>query len=601
MNVIHKIREKFMNISIREKMILSYFVIALIPFSIWAVISIGIFTTQVEETITEHTNQMIGQVRSNLDAYINSLEKVSNYILKEVEDVAFFDMRSEDDIFWQFESDKISSMMFNIAETHPEAAGILIATENDMYISTGMTRISRDSFKEEEWYKSAVESPSEVQVISNGTGRNIVTNAGYSADDVFSLSKAIVNPDTGDVEGVILMDIRHDIISKSVENIKIGEKGFVFVVDEDLNMVYTPVNDIAYRVDPAWLTDSSKPVTVKINGENYHIRYEISNYTGWKIIGVFSKDEIMMNRNSMVYILLGFVLVIFTGIVIATVETSRTITDPILKLSEAMKAAESGNLKVRFDVRYADEVNNLGNNFNHLLDRVEELIDMVYAEQKNKQTAQLKALQEQIKPHFLYNTLDTISWMAREYEAADIVRLVDALTNLFRIGLSQGKDYISIKEEIGYVSNYLYIQKIRYSSKLNYQIIDDERIKDVEVPKLILQPLVENAIYHGIKAKRTEGHIIIVTEILDAKNIRFTVEDDGSGMTQDKVNELNERLNQPSVLQASQSFGLFYVKERLRLRYGDRFEVKVVSALDIGTKVSIVIPFEEGQYEQISL
>lgn len=593
--MIHKIREKFMNISIREKMILSYFVIALIPFSIWAVISIGIFTSQVEETITEHTNQMIDQVRSNLDAYINSLEKVSNYILKEVEDVAFFDMRSEDDIFWQFESEKISFMMLNIAQTQPEVAGILIATENDMYISTGMTRISRDSFKEEVWYKSAVESPNEVQVISNGTGRNIVTNAGYSADDVFSLSKAIVNPETGVVEGVILMDIRHDIISKSVENITIGEKGFVFVVDKDLNMVYTPVNDIAYRVDPAWLTDSNKPVTVNINGENYHIRYENSNYTGWKIIGVFSKDEIMMNRNSMVYILLGFVIIIFTGIIIATVEISRTITDPILKLSEAMKAAESGNLKVRFDVRYDDEVNNLGNNFNLLLNRVEELIDMVYAEQKNKQTAQLKALQEQIKPHFLYNTLDTISWMAREYEAADIVRLVDALTNLFRIGLSQGKDYISIQEEIGYVSNYLYIQKIRYSSKLNYQIIADENIKDVEVPKLILQPLVENAIYHGIKAKRTEGHISIITEILEDRKIRFTVEDDGSGMTQDKVNELNERLNQPSVLQASQSFGLFYVKERLRLRYGDRFEVKVVSTLEIGTKVSIVIPFEGGQ------
>ena len=593
--MMRRIRQRFMNISIREKMILSYFVIALIPFSIWAVISIGIFTYQVEDSITEHTNQMIDQVRSNLDAYINSLEKVSKYILKEVEDVTFFDMRSEDDIFWQYESGKISSMLLNIANAHPEVAGILIATENDMYISTGMTRISRDSFAEEDWYQLAAESPDEVQVISNGTGRNIVTNAGYSADDVFSLSKAIVNPDTGKVVGVILMDIRHDIISKSVENIKIGEKGFVFVVDKDLNMVYTPLNNVAYRVAPAWLTDSNEPITVKIDGENYHIRYENSDYTGWKIIGVFSKDEIMANRNSMVYILLGFVLVIFTGIMIAAVETSRTITDPILKLSDAMKTAESGNLKVRFEVKHDDEVSELGSNFNHLLNRVEELIDLVYVEQKNKRTAQLKALQEQIKPHFLYNTLDTISWMAREYEADDIVRLVESLTNLFRVGLSQGKDYISIKEEIGYVSNYLYIQKIRYRTKLNYQIFEDEGISGVEVPKLILQPLVENAIYHGIKSKRSEGNITIISDALDDGHIRFTVEDDGSGMTKEKVKELNELLNQPSILQASQSFGLFYVKERLRLRYGDHFLVQVESALGIGTKVSIIIPGEGGQ------
>lgn len=203
-------------------------------------------------------------------------------------------------------------------------------------------------------------------------------------------------------------------------------------------------------------------------------------------------------------------------------------------------------------------------------------------------------MQEQFKPHFLYNTLDTIGWMAREHSAEDIVKLVDALTNVFRISLSKGKDYITIEEEMKYISNYLYIQKIRYGPKVMYEMETEESIKMVRIPKLILQPLVENAIYHGVKLKRGEGHLkVSIWE--EEETIFLEVQDDGKGMPEEKVAELSRLLNEPSSPNENQSFGLFYVKERLRIRYGDQFRVLVESQEGKGTNITILIP---GGYEE---
>lgn len=587
------VKNKIMNLSIRSKMILSYILIALIPFCIFGIIVISIFARQAENDISEHTGQMISQVRTSIDVYISSIEKIANYVIAELRSVDFNAMYIEDDIFWMQESTKAVTRLNHVANTHPEVAGILFATENDLYISTGMTRISRDSFVNEDWYQLAVSNPDSVCLISDTSGRNIVTNESYSIDNVFSMVKAIYKEGTSEVMGVLLMDIKHDIISQSIDNITIGQKGFVFVIDPEDRVVYTPANPVTYRVNPNWIREESVPVTARIRGEKYQIRSERSDYTGWRVVGVFSIDEIMGHMNSLIAMLTCGLLLLLAFVLVITVKISQTITNPVVELEQLMKKAESGDLAVRFQGDYHDEVSELGRDFNRMLVRIEDLIQQVYIEQKNKRTAELKVLQEQIKPHFLYNTLDTISWMARDVGAGDVVRLVDALTNMFRIGLSRGRDYISVEQELSYVGNYLYIQKIRYGSKLNYQIIRDEEILKEEVPKLMLQPLVENAIYHGLKTRRGEGHLTIRAVKVGEELLEFSVEDDGSGMSDDQAAELNHLLNEPCELEERQSFGLFYIKERLRIKYGDEFKIRVNSIAHVGTKVVIHIPIQE--------
>lgn len=581
-------KDLLLNVSLRTRMLLSNIVVALIPFLMFSIVSGSIFLDHAQKTAEEHSVQLIHQVSNSMDVYVETIEKMVNYIQLELQDTPFFTMETEDAPGWESETDYIRSVLENVANSHREVAGIFIATKEDLYVSTGMSRISRDPFQNERWYREASENPEEIQLISVVTGRNIVTNRSYSIDDVFSLAKAVQDPETGEVLGVILLDIRHDIIQSSINGVTIGEKGFVFVMDQEDNIVYTPVNGIVYRVNPKWVK-AMEPMSVQIQGGSYQIRSELSPYTGWRTVGVFSMDEVMSSVNTIVYILFTCVIISLVLVVIVSFKFSRTLTNPIFKLKRLMKQAESGDLTVRFNFQHNDEIGELGQSFNHMIARIDQLIQMVYVEQENKRTAEMKSLQEQIKPHFLYNTLDTISWMARDYDAEDIVRLVDALTNMFRIGLSHGKDIITVKEEITHVSNYLYIQKIRYKDKLNYVIHVDESLYAIEVPKLILQPLVENAIYHGVKAKRGGGTITI-TGVPEGENLVFTVQDDGAGMLQEKVEELNRRMSERSVLDEQKSFGLFYIRERIQLCYGTGYGVHVESALGEGTRVTITLP-----------
>lgn len=581
-------KDLLLNVSLRTRMLLSNIVVALIPFLMFSIVSGSIFLDHAQKTAEEHSVQLIHQVSNSMDVYVETIEKMVNYIQLELQDTPFFTMETEGAPGWESETAYIRSVLENVANSHREVAGIFIATKEDLYVSTGMSRISRDPFQNERWYREASENPEEIQLISVVTGRNIVTNRSYSIDDVFSLAKAVQDPETGEVLGVILLDIRHDIIQSSINGVTIGEKGFVFVMDQEDNIVYTPVNGIVYRVNPKWVK-AMEPMSVQIQGGSYQIRSELSPYTGWRTVGVFSMDEVMSSVNTIVYILFTCVIISLVLVVIVSFKFSRTLTNPIFKLKRLMKQAESGDLTVRFNFEHNDEIGELGQSFNHMIARIDQLIQMVYVEQENKRTAEMKSLQEQIKPHFLYNTLDTISWMARDYDAEDIVRLVDALTNMFRIGLSHGKDIITVKEEITHVSNYLYIQKIRYKDKLNYVIHVDESLYAIEVPKLILQPLVENAIYHGVKAKRGGGTITI-TGVPEGENLVFTVQDDGAGMLQEKVEELNRRMSERSVLDEQKSFGLFYIRERIQLCYGTGYGVHVESALGEGTRVTITLP-----------
>ena len=589
------LRRRVMNIKIRSKMIYSYILIAIIPFCLVGSLGVSISTREMEKNVTQYTTQMVDQILQTVDIYINSIEKKANMLIQMTEPLHLKEIRNAEDPRWEECQKALCANFLAVAETHKEIAGIFFAMEQDLYVSTRMSRTSRDSFLKENWYQMAVEHPDEMQIISNVTGRNITTDTTYSIDDVFSIVKAVKEPDTGECVGVLLFDIKHDIISSAISDVIIGENGFVYVQDSTGHMVYTPTNAIVYRINPEWLTDGENTLTAKIRGQKYQIHYQQSDYTGWKIVSVSSYREIMSNVNMMFFAFFILLVAVLLIVLFVAVKISETITKPIVKLRNLMRQTEEGELTVRFDSAYQDEISDLGRNFNHMLGRIQQLLAQVYEEQENKRQLELKVVQEQFKPHFLYNTLDTIGWMAREHSADDIVHLVDALTNVFRISLSKGKDYITLQEEIRYISNYLYIQKIRYGPKVLYEISMDEACEKEEVPKLILQPLVENAIYHGVKMKRGDGHLHVTVAKEGQDKIRLEVQDDGKGMNRQKAEELEQLLNEPSRPDENRSFGLFYVKERLRIRYGDHFYVRVHSIENEGTAITILIPAEYPQ------
>lgn len=560
------------NLPFRTKMMYSYLVISLVSFLVFAFASGGIVTRQLRRSSTVQTEQTISQVENSISVYLQTMEHMIDYISSLV-------LEGNSDFPLLFEKLRFAN---------PEIAGIIFAKSDDSFVSNGLSRVSRDPFSNESWFMQAKKAQGALVLLRSSAGRNITTEDVFSIDDVFSIAKALIDPVTKTFRGVVLFDVRHDIIRNSINNASIGKQGFVFVLDDQDEMVYAPVNSVVHRVNPQWLTGDDTSVSVDIEGGRYYLQSKVSQAFGWQVVGVFPASEVLHDMTTTAYVMAISLLGALLSIAILSYVLSNTITKPLSKLQRLMEQAEAGDFSVRFNSRYTDEVGSLGDSFNHMLQQIEQLVQQVYTEQKNKRNAEMRILQEQIKPHFLYNTLDTISWLSRENGAEDVVLLVDALTSMFRVGLSKGRESITIKEEICHVSSYLCIQQIRYSTKLSYEIHVPEELENYMVPKLILQPLVENAIYHGIKRKREKG-LITVNVTLEDEVLAFQVRDTGPGIEEGKLKTLQSQLQNRSRTEES-GFGLFYVNEQVKLSCGAAYGVVLDSEEGSWTTSTVYVP-----------
>lgn len=292
------------------------------------------------------------------------------------------------------------------------------------------------------------------------------------------------------------------------------------------------------------------------------------------------------------FIALTFIAVAFA--VVATWGISRSIYIPIQKLHDVTRTITKNDLQDLMTRDNVDEITELGMSFNIMIGKIRELLDAKMQEQENLKKAELRALQAQINPHFLYNTLDTIIWMAESKNTDDVVRIVSALSNFFRISLSKGNDWITIGEELERTRSYLTIQKMRYRDIMDFSIEADGNVLNGTVLKLVLQPLVENALYHGLKNRRQRGTIIVRAQQKNETEAFLQVQDDGIGIPPDKLARINAELNDDSIEpNTERGIGLANVNARIKLYYGKQYGLSLSSQYQSGTCARIVIPLTE--------
>ncbi len=306
-------------------------------------------------------------------------------------------------------------------------------------------------------------------------------------------------------------------------------------------------------------------------------------------------------RWEILYFVLMFAAIVFS--VLAAWGISRSIYLPIKKLHDMTSTVTANDLQALVTHGNVDEITELGLSFNIMVGRIRELLDAKVKEQENLKKAELRALQAQINPHFLYNTLDTIIWMTESKKTDQVIEIVRALSSFFRISLSKGRDWITIGEEIERTRNYLIIQKMRYRDILDYRIEVAEGVTTNTILKLILQPLVENALYHGIKNKRQGGTIVVRAQPWHENEVLLQVEDNGIGFTPEKLAQLQAELADDSGMPTSleikleSGYGIGNVNKRIRLYYGKPYGVTIKSEYQAGTCVSIVIPARRDEAE----
>lgn len=287
--------------------------------------------------------------------------------------------------------------------------------------------------------------------------------------------------------------------------------------------------------------------------------------------------------------IIGFGVILIGAFLISRKITS-SITEPISKLCEVTKLAGSGDFAVRVQEGHNDELAVLNTGFNQMVEKIGNLVEDIRIEQLNLRAMELKLLQAQINPHFLYNTLDAIIWLAEAGQKDQVVMMVSSLSDFFRTTLSKGRDYITVQEEEAHIRSYLEIQQFRYRDILEYEIQIPEELYSYQILKLTLQPLVENALYHGIKNKRGLGHILVTGEELEGR-LMFRVFDDGMGMRPEQLDKVRKIIRgELSDEDNPSGFGLFNVDQRLRLNYGPEYGLVIDSEYGDWTEVLVTIP-----------
>lgn len=300
------------------------------------------------------------------------------------------------------------------------------------------------------------------------------------------------------------------------------------------------------------------------------------------------KNQLNDQVEDFVYMYIVMVAVISISAVTVTVFVLRSITRPVKNLCEATKQIAEGNFSTRVTLKTKDEIAILADSVNDMSEHLEELVRKIKEDERKMRYTELRLLQEQINPHFLYNTLDTIVWLVEGNDSQKAVNMVVSLSDFFRIVLSKGKEIITIKEEEQHIRSYLEIQQVRYRDILEYDIQIDPEIYSYEILKLTLQPLVENALYHGIKVKRGKGTIHVLGK-RSMDKVYFEIKDDGVGMDESQLESLRKKINKPCK-ETDAGFGLANVNERIRMNFGLQYGITIYSKSGEGTLVRVVIP-----------
>ena len=301
------------------------------------------------------------------------------------------------------------------------------------------------------------------------------------------------------------------------------------------------------------------------------------------------RREVAASLLTTVRLLVILLILFIVFIYVISRRLSRRITEPITELVSMTEKFAGGDFSVSYHTNSNDEMETLAESFNSMVKEIETLIEDIHKEQENAKDAELRLLQEQINPHFLYNTLDAIIWMTESGENQKAIQVIQELSSFFRISLSKGQSEITIKNEREHVKSYLEIQRYRYQDIMDYEIDFDEEILDYHIQKLTLQPIVENALYHGIKNKRGRG-MIKVSGKLEGGDIIFKIEDNGIGMNEDELQNLRLLIAGRVVQDDQSGFGMANVQKRLQMLYGASYGMTVESTYQEGTCVTVCIP-----------
>ena len=574
----------FSKVSIRYTIFIYFTISALAAVLLISMSLYGRLSGQLMTTIREENQTMISQVNRSVDSYLRTIMKLSDSLYYGViknADLSDETVNSEFNLLYGNNRDYIS----NIALLSKE--GELIEAVPAARLKTGFDVTG------EEWFQNTLERTDNLHFTTPHV-QYIFDNNENQYRWVITLTRAVeITNGTSTDQGVLLLDISYASLQQLLDNVTLGNHGYLYMLSSDGELIYHPQMQL---IDAGLAHENIEAASgyrdgnyqERCDGELRNITVKSVGYTGWKLVGVTPEMGFSLNNvKSKLFIVFVLAFVLFV-LAIINAYISNRITTPIHELEKSVGELEAGRLDTAVYQGGSYEIRHLGRSIGDMARQIQKLMDDIVAEHESKRKSEFDTLQSQINPHFLYNTLDIIVWMIENEQKSEAVKVVTALARFFRISLSKGKSIITVRDELEHVRNYLMIQQMRFKNKFTYRIESEPDTLNLASLKLMLQPLVENAIYHGMEFMDGDGEIL-VTAYLENGDLWFTIEDNGLGMTEEQVkNLLTEKAHASSG--RGSGIGVKNVNERIRLYFGEEYGLAIESEPDEGTAIRIHLP-----------
>lgn len=547
------------------------------------------YSTQMLQGATvTYAMQALAKTMENIDYVFRDADHMTVNILMDREINSLINMNYETGSYKSLEREHIirEKLRSSYKYVYSFNSEIYLLTDT-VYVNT-YDNLDRNIIEEAAWYKAALDSSRNI-VFSKAHTIGYVDSSINNSVSLVRKYKSMKNYNNN--IGAIVVDMDLKEISKIIDVSKLDKYSKILILDGSGDAVFEKDKD--YTVEKLKDNAFYQKIDGSMEGVLYPsdgtgsdvVLYYTSTYTGWKIVNAIPFNNLMNNiaslRNA---VLIISVLCIFVVVILSVVISDR-ITKPLQKLKDAMRRVQDGDMNTYFYSEGFDEVKTLSNGFNSMLDEMNMLIANLLKEEKEKRKALINSLQAQVNPHFIYNTLNTVKCLARKYNADDIRELVTALVNLLQESISNPNEMMALAKELENVKSYLKIQQYRYNDSFRYFISTDEDLPDIKVPKLIIQPIVENAIFHGIEPKGTRGTLSI-NICKSENNIVIKIIDDGVGFSR-KGSSLRKLSGDEMKFKG---IGIKNVDERLKLYYGAGYGLTLFSIRGCGTTVELRIP-----------
>ena len=550
-------------------------------------------SSQLSDTVKQENISLVNRVGSSMEVYLRDMMKLSDTIYYGIiKNVNLSEESVNEGMILLYNNNK--EQVLNIALVSKEGKPISV-------VPAARFRKNFD-FQKEEWFENALNKTENIHFTLPHV-QKIFEKGENSYRWVISISRAVEITKNGSTEqAVLLIDMAYQGLDEVLDEVNLGNGGYIYLMDSKGEIIWHPKFELiaSGRVKEnnlAASTYSDGITEEEFEGSSRTVVVKTVGYTGWKLVGVMRGTGISLNTiKTRLFIVFVIFLIIFVVVLINSYISFR-VTDPIRELEKSVKKLEEGNLDADIYMGGSYEIQHLGKTVQEMRHRIKNLMEDIVTEHEEKRKSEFNSLQAQINPHFLYNTLDIIVWQIENEKQSEAVHTVTALARFFRLSLGKGKNIVTVKDEIEHVKNYLMIQHMCFKNKFDYKFEIADDVMELSSLKLMLQPLVENAIYHGMEFMDGDG-LITIKAWRDKDELYLSVADNGLGMTEDKVSLVLSGKGNSSNGKGS-GIGVKNVNERIKLYFGEDYGVRIESEPDEGMTIIIHLPAKEYEVSDL--